>query len=288
MAFHIDGVDYIPKGRWPKDGERSNQLILIRLLIGLIHIENGKEKVNQDINFSVVPPCPQTNKPGEGFKEFSGKYSLGVSLPKLISSTVSVNRLFFQDLLGEFSNYFFQTKRSAHTAAFVFLYRALERISYSVPLLYNSKSNDFFGTFNDMKALFSKDKDGTGELGLFKKFLNQGKFIDPVILDTAYKIQFNSHAGYDSKYFDVLTRLYTGFSSLDPTTSTIEIKFRDIPDLLVPLRNRFFHFRTGDAQKNIAIRDIHDSDEFFSAVNYVFCSFLAVVSLHAIAATCNK
>lgn len=287
MAFHIDGVTYIPKGRWPNDGERSNQLILIRLLIGLIHIEKGGEKVNQSTDFSIVPPRPQVNTPGRGFQEFSGRYSLGVSQSKLISSTVSANRLFFQDLLGEFSNYFFQTKRNAHTAAFVFLYRALERISYSVPLLYNSISNDFFGTFNDMKALFS-NKDGAGELGLFKKFLNQGRFIDPVILDTAYTIPFSSQAGYASKYFDVATLLYSGFSSQDSTTSTVEIRFRDIPELFVPLRNRFFHFRTGDWQTNIAIRDIHDSDEFFSAVNCVFCSFLAVVSLHAVAATCNR
>lgn len=286
MLFDLDGVKYLPKGRWPKKGEKSNQLILVRLLIGLINLEKSTGKIIQDTNFSVVPPIKQTDSPSAGFKQFSTNYSLGCNSTQFINLTISTNRSFFQDLLSEFSNYFIQTKKEAHTAAFVFLYRALERISYSVPLLYNSLSSDFIGTFKDMQDLFKEG--AAGELGLFRKFLNQGKFIDPVILDTVYKISFASKVGLENKYFNVVTSHSKAFSSTDPNTSTVEIKFRDVTDIFVVLRNRFFHFRTGDGQKNISIRDIHDTDEFFSSLNNVFCSFLAMVTLHAIAVTCNK
>lgn len=286
MIFDLDGVRYSPKGRWPRNGEKSNQLILVRLLIGLMNLEKGSEKVFQDTDFSVMPPGKQTHSPSDGFKHFLASYSLACNSAQFITSTISTNRSFFQDLLGEFSNYFIQTKRGAHTAAFVFLYRALERISYSVPLLYNSLSSDFIGTFKDMQDLF---KEGAiGELGLFRKFINQGKFIDSLILDSVYKVSLTSKYGFEDKYYKVLTSQSKAFSALDQIGHSAEVKFRDVTDIFVALRNRFFHLGTGSGQKNISTRDLCDTDEFFSCLNSVFCSFLAMITLQAIAVTCNK
>lgn len=283
MIISLYGANYHPTGKWPKDGEKSNQLMLVRLLVGTANLENGSTKVIQDKNFSIVPPCPQSNRTKGVFNSFATNYDLGCNLTKFIKITATSNRPFFDDLLNEFSHYFIQTKQGAHTAAFVYLYRILERISYSVPLLYSSLSTDFIGTFNAMKELFKSD--ASGELGLFKKFLSQGKFIDPILLDTIYKISFKSTNGKQKNYFKLVNKHFSSFSWADPSTSEVEVKFRDVPSLFITLRNRFFHYRTGDGQDNIALSEIHDPDEFFSCVNEVFCSFLAIVALHAIART---
>lgn len=286
MNINLDGVKYYPKGRWPKNGERSNQLLLIRLLRGTMDLETNSTKVIQDTDYSIVPPCRHINSANRtkgAFKYFATNYAVGGNLALFIKKTTPMNRPFFEDLLGEFSHHFIQTKKEAHLAAFVFLYRILERISYSIPLLYSTLSNDFIDTFNDMKSLFSPESGG--ELGLFKKFLNQGKFIDSIILDTTYKIRFTSKTGNQDKYFSLINYYFKSFSSTDSNISEVEIKFRDVPDLLIALRNRFFHFKTGNSQKNIAIKELQDPDEFFFFLNKVFCSFLAIVSLHAIAST---
>ena len=71
--------------------------------------------------------------------------------------------------------------------------------------------------------------------------------------------------------------------SQDPLTNQVVIKFRDVTDLLVILRNRFFHSRTGDGKNNITVTQIINSDEFFGCVNMTFCSFLAIVALQTLA-----
>ena len=88
------------------------------------------------------------------------------------------NRDFYREILSEFLNFQIQAERGNDTSAFVFLYRILERISYSVPLLYTSTQSDFRGTFKDLKSILDADADGDGELGLFKKFLGKGQFSD--------------------------------------------------------------------------------------------------------------
>jgi len=64
----------------------------------------------------------------------------------------------------------------------------------------------------------------------------------------------------------------------------LEIKFSDIPEFLVNIRNRFFHLRIGDGRGNITTIDMPDSDEYFGKINPVIASFLAIVTLHTISA----
>jgi hypothetical protein len=174
-----------------------------------------------------------------------------------------------------------QTERKCDTAAFVFLYRILERIYYTVPLLYVSTQSDYFGTFKDLKDILRED--AVGELGLYRKFLEQGKFIDPVKLDITYKIDFSTAGSNAAGHYRVTDSKFKNFHLLDKANSQLEIKFRHVADLLSSLRNRFFHSRTGDGQGNIKIHEVHDTDEYFSYLNPIFCSYLATISLQTIA-----
>lgn len=281
MAVVIDGLTYSALGPLPKHADKSNQFLLVRLLTGSASVANGKATVKQLTDFSSLPPVLQMQKPSGTVADFLTAYSVGGDPKRFIRTTGSDNRRFYQDLLSEFANFFLQTKLGCHTAAFVFAYRILEKLSYTVPLLYCSTQRDYLGTFNDLKALF--DPSLKGELGLFKKFLNQGQFIDSLKLDINYTVDFLSQHGHQAAFFKLTVKHHSEFTNTDVNLSQVEIKFRQVPELLKTLRNRFFHSLTGDGRDNIRLEEILDSDEYFASLNPVFCSFLSIVALQTIA-----
>jgi hypothetical protein len=281
MSPTIDGITYANLGNIQANADKSYQYLLARLLLGNMTISQNRSTLRQSSNFHLLPPQLQAARPSPAFNAYLASSGLGCTGARFIQKTIADNRTFYKDVLSEFSNYFLQTHRDSHTAAFVFLYRVLERLSFSIPLLYSSTQSDYFGTFNQLKEFFSNDLQG--ELGLFKVFLNQGKFIDSLVLDFVYDLNFASSNGHAPKYFELARSMKAQYVSADATINKIEIKFREVPEMLKSIRNRFFHFRTGDGQKNIRLEDVWDTDEFFKNVNPIFASFLAFVVLTSIA-----
>ncbi len=281
MQINKDGVTYKASGRLPKNAENSFQYLLARLLIGAIQITKGTTHFQQGIDYSTIPHSDQTKAPTSAFFNFLKTASIGGTSQRYVRATIPDNRDFFREVLAEFSNYFIQTKRGSHATAFVHLYRILERISYSVPLLYCGTQKDFIGTFNDLKSLFKDDING--ELALFKKFLGQEKFIDSLELDATLTIKFVSENAYQDAHFKLTNRLFDLFTSKDPTTHQMELQFRNIPSFLISVRNRLFHARTGDGQSNVKMQEVLDVDEYLHCLNPIFCNFLAIVTLRTIA-----
>ncbi|WP_418122517.1 hypothetical protein [Variovorax sp. 160MFSha2.1] len=233
------------------------------------------------MDYSSLPASTQTKTPAVAVKDFLVSYAVGGSVARFVKLTRADNRDFYRDILSEFLNYYIQAARGNNTSAFVFLYRILERISYSVPLLYTSTQSDFRGTFKDLKAILNADVEG--ELGLFKKFLGKGKFIDPLKLQVVQKVSLSTAVG-GAAYYDLTCNRFSNFSSKDPAIHQVEIKFSDIPEFLITIRNRFFHLRTGDGRENITANEMLDSDEYFGKINPVILSFLAIVTLQTISA----
>jgi hypothetical protein len=250
------------------------------MLIGTIQISKGTTQFHQKDDFSILPFCAQLKSNANAFSDFLSSSNLGGNSQRFIRVSLGDNRDFFRELLAELSNYFVQTKRGNHATAFVHLYRAFERILYSVPLLYFSTQKDFVGTFNDLKLIFKDEI--SGELGLFRKFLGLGRFIDQLKLETPLNITFTSNFGNESAYFNLTDRLYKDFESLDPLSHQVSLKFKDIPELLTTLRNRLFHARTGDGKSNAKMQEILDIDEYLNCLNPTFCNFLAIIILQTI------
>lgn len=279
MRFSVDGVDYHLPGRLPTNAEKSAQYLLLRLLLGAAQVGRKGKLTAQSQDYSQFPSVPQTSSSASSVAQFLAT-NVGLPIQSFVRVTLADNRRLFFDVLAEYSNHFVATARGSHTTGFIHLYRALERLSYSVPLLYCSTSNDFVGTFKDLKSFF--EDEAAGELGLLKKFIKQGKLIDPVVLSTTATLDFSVSAQHGQRFYDVANR-YGQFQSSDPTRLQLAIEYRLVLELFVALRNRFFHLRSGDGQKNIQSRDVQDADEFFSFVNPVFCSFLGHLTLACIA-----
>ena len=281
MRITKDGIDYRVTGKLPRDAENSFQYLLARLLIGAMQLSKGTTHIHQGIDFSTLPQSTQTKASIGAFFDFLQSAQIGGTSQRYVKETLADNRDFFRELLAEFSNYFVQTKRNNHATAFVHLYRILERISYSVPLLYCATQKDFIGTYNDLKSLFKDD--ASGELGLFKKFLDQGRFIDRLKLDATLQITFTSENGFQNQYFFLTDRLYKSFQSTDSVNNQFELQFKNIPSFLTTVRNRLFHARTGDGQSNVKMQEVLDIDEYLGCLNPIFCNFLAIIVLRTIA-----
>lgn len=274
------GFELVSVGRIPKDGDKSLQYQLVRLLIGALNFTRNSVIVRQNEDYSDIVVSRQSLPPRKAFDKFLSDYSLNVNQAKFIAETVLPNRGFYKDVLLEYFNFFYQTKRGCHTAAFVYLYRAMERMFYSVPLIYVGTQNDYYATFADLKDILKEDK--TGEMGLYRKMLGQGRFIDAAKLDLTYTINFSASANA-AHFYRVSESIINSFESKDQVASELVIKFRNVADLLSAIRNRFFHTRTGDGQKNIKADQMVDSDEYFSELNPVFCSYLSQVILEIVA-----
>lgn len=280
MTVQIAGSTMEGLGNLPQNAAQSYQYLLLRLLLGTATVSRSATSRKQTIDYSSLPATPQAKTASIAVKGFLIDYSIGGNVKRFLKATIADNREFYKEILSEFLNFEIHTARRSHTAAFVFLYRILERISYSVPLLYSSTQTDYRGTFRDLKLVL---EDAEGELGLFSKFLSQGKFIDPIKLQVVQKISFLTGNFNGDSYYKFTKKRCSGFVISDDVNKVLEIKFSDIHSLLKTIRNRFFHSRTGDGQDNITTIQMIDSDEYFSIINPIIASFLAIVTLQSIA-----
>lgn len=281
MPTTVSGINYTFDTRLPTGADRSYQYLLIKTLIGSSSLTYRGTQLRQIVNYSVLPQTIRTKRGRDAFADFLNSFSVGLNEKEFIRRTTSLNRNFYQDVLIEFSHYFLHTRRNCHAAAFTHLYRLLERIAFSAPLLYCRSSSDYYGTFDDLKTLFSGN-DKTGELGFLRKFIGQGKLIDAVLLDFIYRLDFSRYTD-KTLHWNSLSRHFGEFVTKDVATHQFEIKFRDVCSLTTTIRNRFFHLRTGEGQNNISIRSLGDPNDFFSEVNKVVSSFIAMISLHCAA-----
>lgn len=268
-SIQIAEIDYSPKGRKPSGWEKSHRFILARLLCGSCVIKApGRVKLEQKTNYSIV--LAKNNTTQQTIKDFLKSYNIKITPQKFVK--VDVNRIFYETMLHEFSAYFIQSSRGAHTAAFVFLYRALEHLFYTSPLLYCANNKDYYGTFNNLKKFFNGKSD-QGEFGFFDNFLKSGNFIEKDTLSINLSVKFKSEAGYKTVKEIIQPKNY------DDTRHELKVAFQEVPKFILLIRNRFFHQRTGDGQKNIKLKNIGSPDEFFSCLNPTFCNVLSILTL---------
>src|SRR5690606_16433409 len=75
------------------------------------------------------------------------------------------------NIVQEICYYFYYSNNGNHQSAFVNLYRILEFISYSFPLIHSSHFGNFSGSFDALKSYFMDNK--TSEIAFFEKFVEK-------------------------------------------------------------------------------------------------------------------
>ncbi|STQ93500.1 Uncharacterised protein [Janthinobacterium lividum] len=187
------------------------------------------------------------------------------------------NKDFYKLIEFELINCLTSRSQGRYLEAFIFLYRLLEGISYSVPLMYISKSKNFMKSFKSLQAAMpTSDKEG--ELLLFKNFIDlhwSGKpffnltmdiNLSEIDVEEMREIYFKIYKNHVPK---------NGIES-ETEDEEIKVKFVDFRGFLVSIRNRYFHFLQGGWQKNIETGEIVFPDLFFKPLIDLGLNWIAI------------
>ncbi len=254
------------------------EAIFIRLLSGTLNIENQYtgELIEQRLNYGVLPLQQISRVSAKPIRNCYSPKNL-ISLSSYIDDNENINRRFNTSLLREVSHYFYCKHRGNNMGGFVHLYRVLEFVSYSFPLIHSSKSRDYYGTFQSLQKYFQKDG---GELKFLNRFVL--KLFDSrpeLLLDVELNV-----AGYDNasrlSIYTSLKQILTEKQSLvsfDDNLKQLKVKYKNFIEIAIHLRNRYFHFATGGFQKNIKTSEIVDPDLFFETINDSFLNWIYII-----------
>ena len=242
------------------------------MLLGTVNFENV-------IDNSTIKPRHNYAKLGIIKIKGVNRKSIGDSQVPIYQFTAAFNKYMkinrknykiFSSLLFEFTNFLEQTNKKSYTTAFVHLYRCMEYISYSFPLVYASKSHDYKGTYDSLKNFFY-DKTAS-ELKFFHVF--QKELIDSGVLALKFIIDVNAPPTMKAEFNTLILRLANG--KAQQVATGIEISYKDLWEFAIQIRNRYFHLLNGDGQMNINSQKIF-MDYFFAAFNEHLANWIAFI-----------
>ncbi|WP_201620451.1 hypothetical protein [Psychrobacter maritimus] len=262
-------------------GDSDSELLLIlRLLSGNVELTHNYSNIaiKSRVNYFSGDLVRLRNWKKD-FPVLFSEDTTAEDLSIFVQNTKYINRSFYSVILAEISHFILHTKKGAHTSAFIYIYRILEKISYAFPLIYTSKTQDFLKSFDKLKELMVGDKEKK-ELGFFKKFIDI-LYKNDSLSDTSIDINLNPNdSSVREQMFKSLKEVID--SSIIHEDSTeyymLAIKYTDMGSFIITLRNRFFHNLNGGA-KNIESNKIVDSDELFSFINPMAMHWIAMVFL---------
>ena len=283
-CFSTTALTKIPDELIIRGNKSPELLLIIRLLSGTIkleHIRSSRKFHQKDNYFS----SDLKGYPRNWHNRFPDIMAEGYTVQQLalfVEKTKHKNKKFYKNILSELSYYFYYQDKGGHSSAFAFLYRALEHVSYAFPLIYISKADDFSRSYGYLKELMGDNKN-SGELGFFKKFITTVYKDDPII-ESSVDFEMALQTEEEQREMFLLLRGTCGSKFISDSTiepRVLSIKYPEVGDFLITIRNRFFHFMNGGA-KNIESSSIGDVDLFFSLVNRKFLYWLSTVFLAVI------
>lgn len=190
---------------------------------------------------------------------------------------LSENEDFYKLIEFELINCLVAKSRGRYLEAFLFLYRIIEGVSYSIPLMYVSKSRSFNKTYKSLQKFIPK-KESEGELAFFKSFMEShwsGSWFYNITFDLAMDVIEIEEMRpiYYALYLDK-----AGKNVLDSTEDEeIRMSFIQFYSFMIELRNRYFHFLQGSWQNNIKTSQVVYPDLFFKPIMDLAVNWMAVV-----------
>lgn len=254
----------------------SNEAVLIRLLLGTLTIKHfsGERQISleQRNNYSIAGILDDITLPEDRIKDFFSFEEFSNTEKESIGKYLRFNRrnhFVHEELLSELTQAMVWQEQSP-IESFVHIYRTLEFMSYSFPLIYASKSMDYRGSYEKLKKFMSGDSDG--ELKFFKTFLKE-LFKENILYEYEFDILFISDNVnlIQAELERAVSNNYYIFEG-----ETMKIRFANVADLLITLRNRYFHMLIGKGTDNFY--DIrYDKRELFSVMNPMFINWLTMI-----------
>jgi len=258
--------------------------VIFRILAGTCGITNLNSNDTAELNINYFFSDHQENS--ERNLDFLNSFQEGLALidyGEYIRKNAHSNRKFYKPFLGELATAIYCEQKCSHTAAFVHVYRTYEHMAYAFPMIYASKTNDYVGTFENLRKWLSsaKSDENVGELKFHKAFVCS-LFSEQPEISSTIDIHISSREEHKELIFDALCKKVLDWKTPDKFTggtvrpSKISVNFVDFHSFLVNTRNRFFHYSNARAD-NLGIDEVIDSEMFFSMINKTAISYIAKI-----------
>lgn len=278
----VEGQSEVTERFHLSDSTPSNYNIL-RLMIGGVAVTNLVTEDRNSFNKNYLAL----------YYNFENDINLEANLAQILNESIDVddlaeffftrkynlkNKEFFKRLENEFCNFLTYQSKGSYTTAFIFLYRILEVVSYSFPLIYASKTYDFKHTYSKLKDIFqSNSGNSNGELGFFKSAIKV-MFENSDLFNTSIDIILEDEFEKNKKIFTAIKSVCDEkfFHTDTIENDKISICFGEVSSFIITLRNRFFHlFNRGD--KNLESIEVIDPDYLFHKINEPLFTWICVI-----------
>lgn len=255
-------------------------LNVLRTITGTASIKHSTTskiyKLNQNLTYIPITQVKNVSL-NKFIQNFTDVNSTTLTDPQFVhrfTRARAKNRQFYSIVEKELVEAIIAYKAKNYTKSFLFVYRLIETISFTTPLIVLSKNSDYFKTYDELKGLFNST-DNIGELGFFKRFLSTlfkdedyllvGATLDFSCIDnmidrssciSIYKKYLAKKKGDDTQIL--------GLKNETPDEITLEVI--NFHEFFIIFRNRFFHNLKGSIRDNIQAKEIFDTDQFFQPI----------------------
>ena len=258
-------------------GSTSHCGLIIQLLLGKVDICDSNERLlyHQNVNYTKLPWENVSRHSYQDFEDalgFDCSNSVQMTKSQSFFRTDRRNTEIYKLFLYEITNFFVAKNKSA-TEAYLHLYRALEFISYSFPMIYAANSRNYKGSYQHLKECLSGEK--TGELRFFQRFLKV-LFNNETTLNYWFEMNISSvELQQIQREFCSIFDQINGFE-YDFSTSVLKVRFRYMMTLFIEIRNRYFHMLSGQRTANFESID-YDINDLLNGINESLLNWLTVI-----------
>lgn len=247
--------------------DSSNPLLnIFRITSGSINLKDSYSEKNYKLRQNYLKFPYEENK-RISKKSIINNFSDEISLQDLNNyfAKAKSNIKFYESIEIEILKCTIALNENRILESFFYLYRILEGISYSIPLIYVSKKTEYNKSYKHLATFFS---DKNGELAFFKTFISE-IFGKEDFYQSTIDIDFNCID--DEELKKVYYQLYYEKINEKRITNSVEdeliqISFIGFYELLIELRNRFFHNLKGTWQDNFESNKLLYPDIFFKPI----------------------
>lgn len=240
---------------------------IFRLLSGTCSIIDlfTEKKTNTNKNYFYTPFRTVENKNKTEIIDLFPD-EMGIEEIKQAFRSLNSNRDFYALIEPEITNCIVARNEGRFVESFLFLYRCLEGISYSIPLIYIAKQKSFNRSYKALQKYIPK-KDNEGELLFFKKFLKE-TLTNEQTFQASIQVTMDDIGVDELKpiYYKYYKSLSEGIRVDEADDELIEFSFIQFFEFLITIRNRYFHFLQGTWKENISTLKIVHPDLFFKPI----------------------
>ncbi len=254
----------------------SYEAIILRLLLGTLTLTDASDtvgEVKQQINNCFLPFDTLTIWPHRALNrvlniDLSNEQNASICNKYFMSNRK--NSYVHERILNEISYYYLEKDQSP-IAGFVHLYRCLEFMSYCIPMIYSSKTNDYKGSYENLKKFLSGNP---GEIKFFRNFVEELFKDEDTIL--AFKFEMSITSSDLDKIKTEMNQILNNQFDYNFEDEVFSVSFQNMLSLFSNLRNRYFHMLIGQGKTNFDCTDYNIND-LFQSLNPYFINWFAII-----------